>query len=125
MRKLLLLTQGSFYCFTGIWPLMHMPSFLRVTGPKNEVWLVVAVGFLVLSIGAALVCSALQARRERSIDLLALFAALGLGAVDVRYATRQVIQDIYLLDAAVEGALVLTWFWVFWRSVTNTHPEKR
>ncbi len=92
-----------------------MPSFLAVTGPKNEVWLVEVVGVLVLAIGAALFCAAFQQQRERSIDLLAVFSALGLGAMDIRYATLDVILDIYLLDAAVVAFLVVSWIWVIWR----------
>ncbi|WP_207431068.1 hypothetical protein [Sabulibacter ruber] len=124
MRKTLLIGQGIFYALTGIWPLLHMPSFLAVTGPKNEVWLVVTVGILVLAVGATLLAAAFQVHRERSPELLAFFCALGLGAVDVRYATRDVILDIYLLDAAAEFLLALVWLWVFFNSEKSSEKEK-
>ncbi|RNI22395.1 hypothetical protein [Rufibacter latericius] len=116
MRKLLLLIQGIYFSLTGIWPLVHMPSFLAVTGPKKEVWLVVTVGMLVLAIGAALITAAFQPREERSPMMLGFFSALGLGAIDVRYATREVILDIYLLDAIVEFLLAIAWIWVFFNT---------
>lgn len=115
IRKGLLWGQGLLYVLAGAWPLLHMPSFLAVTGPKNEVWLVVTVGVLVLAIGAAMLCSACQTGEEASVGLLAFFCALGLAAVDVRYATREVIRDVYLLDAAIESVFALGWLWVFWK----------
>jgi hypothetical protein len=30
------LAHGGFYLLTGVWPLVHMPSFLAVTGPKTD-----------------------------------------------------------------------------------------
>lgn len=28
--------QGTFYLATGIWPLVHIESFVAVTGPKTD-----------------------------------------------------------------------------------------
>jgi hypothetical protein len=28
--------QGAYFLVTGVWPLVHMPSFLAVTGPKTD-----------------------------------------------------------------------------------------
>ncbi|KAA3438447.1 hypothetical protein [Rufibacter hautae] len=116
MRKPLLIIQAIYYALTGIWPLVHMPSFLAVTGPKKEVWLVVTVGILVLAIGAALFTAAFQRQEERSAGVLGFFSAVGLGAVDVRYATHEVIRDVYLLDAVGEFMLALAWVYVFFKS---------
>ncbi|WP_181305302.1 hypothetical protein [Rufibacter sp. XAAS-G3-1] len=124
MRKWLLILQGIYYALTGIWPLWHMPSFLAVTGPKNEVWLVVAVGILVLVIGATLLVAAFQPREEKSAQLLGFFSAVGLGAVDVRYALNDVILDIYLLDAVGEFLLALAWLWVFFKNPESEAREK-
>ena len=30
------LVQGIFYFLTGIWPLLSMETFLKVTGPKTD-----------------------------------------------------------------------------------------
>ncbi|MFB9862657.1 hypothetical protein [Rufibacter immobilis] len=123
-RKILLMAQGGYFLLTGIWPLLHMPSFLAVTGPKNEVWLVVTVGLLILVIGATLLTAALQRQRERSPELLGFFSALSMGAVDVRYALHDVILDVYLLDAVAEFLLVLAWVWVFFKSGPKNTVDK-
>ena len=43
----LALAQGLCFTATGLWPLMHMPSFEAVTDPKEDKWLVRTVGVLV------------------------------------------------------------------------------
>ncbi|MBA9077935.1 hypothetical protein [Rufibacter quisquiliarum] len=113
MRRTVLWVQGIFYILTGIWPLLHMPSFLAVTGPKNEVWLVVTVGILVMVVGATFIASALQKRVERSVGLLGFFCAAGLAAIDMRYAFHDVILNVYLLDAAAEVVLAGLWVYIF------------
>ena len=32
--------QGLYFFFTSVWPIVHMSSFLAVTGPKHDLWLV-------------------------------------------------------------------------------------
>ena len=50
--------QGVYYLVTGIWPLVHMGSFQRVTGPKVDGWLVQTAGVLITAIGATLLAIA-------------------------------------------------------------------
>jgi hypothetical protein len=96
--------QGIFYTATGVWPLLHMPSFLRVTGPKTDLWLVKTVGTLVTAIGASLLVASAR-RKSLEADVLAIGSAVALAAVDINYAAKGVIRPVYLLDAAVEAAL--------------------
>jgi cytochrome b subunit of formate dehydrogenase len=48
------LSQGSYYVLTGLWPLLHRSSFLAVTGPKVDLWLVNTVGALLAVTGLVL-----------------------------------------------------------------------
>ena len=65
-------TQGVVYLATGLWPLISIRTFERVTGPKVDRWLVKTVGVLVTVIGAVL----LVAGRRRAVsDDLVLVAA--------------------------------------------------
>jgi hypothetical protein len=101
--------QGLFYLATGLWPLFHMRSFLWVTGPKVDLWLVRTVGILVAVIGAALLLGALRRRIGPELALLAAGSAAGLAAIDIYYALADRISDIYLLDAVAEIGLALLW----------------
>ena len=44
---ILALVQGAFYAATGLWALVDLGSFMAVTGPKTDHWLVKTVGILV------------------------------------------------------------------------------
>jgi hypothetical protein len=103
--------QGLFYLGTGLWPLVHIESFLDVTGPKTDLWLVYTVGLLVAVVGAVLLSAAWSGRVTPEVALLAVGAALALTAIDVIFVGREVIRPVYLADAAAEVLLVLAWAW--------------
>lgn len=110
----LALIQGLFYVVTGVWPLLDMVSFQVVTGPKTDLWLVRTVGVLVSVVGAVLIAASRSRRVTPEIVMLAVGSALGLAAIDLRYALAGRISAVYLADAAVEIGLSLVW-WIGWR----------
>jgi len=107
--KWIMIGQGAFYVSSGVWPLMSMRTFERVTGPKTDKWLVKTVGVLVSVIGGTLVLSGLRSKSEPATRLLAAGSAVGLSAIDVTYVAKRRISPVYLLDAAVEIALTAAW----------------
>ncbi len=109
LRTALAAGQGLFYVATGVWPLVHIESFVAVTGPKTDLWLVYTVGVLVAVVGAVLLLAARSGRVTPEVVLLAAGAALALAGIDVVFVLRDVIPPVYLADAAVEGLLVLGW----------------
>lgn len=94
MTTLLARVQGWFYLLTGLWAIVDLDSFQRVTGPKTDLWLVKTVGVLVAVIGAT---------------LLAVGSALDLAGIHLVYTLGGRISPVYLLDAAAEIGLGLLW----------------
>ena len=109
LRVALALGQGVFYVLTGLWAIVHLPSFEAVTGPKTDDWLVKTVGVLVTAIGGVLVLAGRRRRVTDELLLLGAGSALGLAAIDLVYVTSGTIAPIYLLDAGVEMLLALLW----------------
>lgn len=105
----LLLGQGIYYALTGIWPLLHMRSFLAVTGPKTDLWLVRTVGALVLVLGIFLLSLVGATDVPPQVALLAAGCAVALALVDLIYVARGCIAKIYLADAFPELALAGLW----------------
>jgi hypothetical protein len=101
--------QGTYYTATGIWPLVHLRSFLAVTGPKNDLWLVRTVGSLVTCIGAQMLIAGRRGEVVPEVKMLAALSAASLAGIDVCYAANRTISPVYLLDAAVEVALGVLW----------------
>jgi hypothetical protein len=108
-RKWIMIGQGAFYLSSGVWPLISMRTFERITGPKTDKWLVKTVGVLVSVIGGTLVLSGLRGNCEPAARFLAAGSAIGLSAIDVTYVAKRRISPVYLLDAALEIGLTAVW----------------
>jgi hypothetical protein len=72
------------------------------------------VGVLVTVVGAVLLAASRSRRVTPEIVMLAVGSALGLAAIDLRYALAARISAVYLADAVVEIGLSLLW-WIGWR----------
>ncbi len=47
MELLVAAAQAVYYVLTGVWPLVSMKTFLKVTGPKTDLWLVRTIGLFI------------------------------------------------------------------------------
>jgi hypothetical protein len=101
-----LLRQAVYYLVTGVWPFVHLRSFLAVTGPKSEIWLLKTVSALIAVVGAALGSAALRERETEEIVFLAAGSAAALGTIDVVYVARRRISPVYLLDALAQAVVL-------------------
>jgi hypothetical protein len=119
---MLALGQGVFYLATGVWPLLSIGTFERVTGPKVDRWLVKTVGVLVAVIGGVLLVAGRRRRVSDEVMLVAAGSAAGLAGIDLVYSGRGRISKVYLLDALGELALVAGWLRV-WRA-RRTDPSR-
>ena len=113
---LLLWIQGWYFLLPSVWPLVHMPSFLAVTGPKTDLWLVRTVALLLISISLTLLTAAYRKEYLPALGVLAVTSAAGVAAIDLYYALNDRIWDTYLIDAAGEGLLILAWQVYFFKS---------
>jgi hypothetical protein len=104
------LLQGIYYFITGVWPLLHIESFIWLSGPKYDIWLVKTVSIILAVIGISLFSAAFKKRVMFETFFLAAGSAAALAVVDIYYAAViDRIYDIYLLDALAEIILVLLW----------------
>ena len=103
------LVQGVYFFLSGVWPLLHMRSFLTVTGRKTDLWLVKTVAALIVAIGLGLLIAGIRHETPPPVVTIAVGSAAGLIAIDVTYVRRRTIAPVYLLDAAAEAGLILWW----------------
>src|SRR5687767_2403465 len=107
--------QAAYFFLTGVWPIVHVRSFMAVTGPKRDVWLVKTVGALITVIAVVIAMAAWRRAVSAEIVTLAIASAAALTAVDVWYVARRVIAKIYLVDAVAEVLLIAAWAYVLTR----------
>jgi hypothetical protein len=105
----LALFQGIYYLFTGIWPILSIESFMAVTGPKEEIWLVRTIGMLIFFVGASLIAAGIKKQVNAPIIIIAVGSAFGFLVVDVTYVWLNVISPVYLLDAVLELIILCLW----------------
>ncbi len=103
--QILVLTQGIYYLVTGLWPLFHIKSFEKLTGPKMDKWLVKMVGLLAADIGLII----LLAKGESYIPTLAVLSAASFAGIDAYYSLKGRISKIYLGDAVLQAIFILGW----------------
>ena len=112
-EKVVSLVQGIYFLITGIWPLVHIESFMAVTGPKNDLWLVRTVGALITVIAVILLIAGLKNKVNWSVRLLAVLSAAGLATIDIYYTAINVISPVYLLDALAEIIIIIWWLYQY------------
>jgi hypothetical protein len=105
----LTIVQGIYFIITGVWPILHIESFIAVTGPKTDIWLVKTVGMLVLVIGAGLLTAGIRQQISLPVVLIAAGSAFGFALVDIIYVWQGVIGPIYLADAFIELIFLVFW----------------
>lgn len=113
--RYLCLAQGVYFFLTAIWPLAHMQSFLAVTGPKHDLWLVRTVAVLILAMSVSFLTAGVLGPPRFEIVLLGISSTLGLAIVDIHYVMRGIISRIYLVDGMLELILATAWAvgWIF------------
>jgi hypothetical protein len=101
--------QGLYYVPFGLWPLIHINSFMALTGPKNDLWLVETVGALLAVVGAVLLVTGLRHTPSKGVALVGAGIAAVLALLDLAFVSMGSVGNIYLADAAAEGLLALWW----------------
>lgn len=104
-RSHIFLSQAIYYILTGLWPLVDIHSFMKVTGPKTDVWLVKMVGLLTVAIAITLFSS--YKKNNDTLSVLSITAALAYMSIDIYYYLNGTINFVYLGDALVEALIII------------------
>ncbi len=102
-------SQGGYYLATGLWPILHLRSFEKVTGPKPEGWLTKTLGGLIASVGVSLLLGAKRRHVSMELRALGLASALAFAVSDTLYPLRGRIKKTYLADALPQVVLAAGW----------------
>ena len=108
--------QGIYYFLTGVWGIVDIESFMMVTGPKVDIWLVKTVSVLVIAISLVFLYAGIRKRITQETILLAVASALGFIIIDVYYVSINRISAIYLMDALAQLALLTGWGFAYYQA---------
>jgi hypothetical protein len=110
----ILITHAGYLGVTGLWPLIHIDSFMAVLGPKTDLWLVYTVALLLISVAWRLfLCR--HFGQYRLTGGIAIPTALSLAFIDFYYSATDVIRDIYEVDGFIQVIFIILWLAVLRR----------
>ncbi|RIJ42439.1 hypothetical protein [Pontibacter oryzae] len=112
--------HGAYWGIGAMWPLVHMDSFIWVTGPKEELWLVRCLSLLMIVVGLVLFIAGTKKRITPDLKWLGVGGALVMALVDFFYVFSGKIREVYLLDGVAELILIGLWFWAGNRGILNS-----
>lgn len=101
--------QGLFYVVTGLWPIVHLESFLAVTGPKTDLWLVQTLGALLVGVGGVMLLSTTEERLGLTCKRLGVAVSGVLAGAEVSFFLRGHTATTHLVHAAIEALFVVAW----------------
>ena len=105
----MLYTQSIYAFITGVWPLIDIASFVTITGPKEDIWLVKTVGAMLIPVSITLAAfTRINTSRVPAI-LLGGLTALVFAVIDFQYALAGVISNVYLLDGSLQVLFIAGW----------------
>lgn len=109
---LLIPVQCAYTLVTALWGLLHIESFMAVTGAKTDVWLVKTVSALLIPIAICLAMYGFIKTDIRPAIVLGSLTAVSLAGIDFYYALTGVISPIYMADGALQVAFLIGWILV-------------
>jgi len=111
--------QGVYILVTALWGLLHIESFMAITGPKTDIWLVKTVSAVLVPIGATLLLYRFFSTDVRPAIALGGLSSLSLIPIDFYYALNNVISDIYMADGIIQLIILLLWSIILGKAIRD------
>jgi hypothetical protein len=112
LYKVLLWIQGGYTTLTALWGLADIDSFMAITGPKTDVWLVKTASVVLMAIGLTLISYVFIKTDPLPAIILGILTSGGLAVIDFYYSGRGVISQIYSMDGVAEVVFALVWLYL-------------
>lgn len=105
----MLWAQSLYTLVTALWALIDIDSFMAVTGPKTDIWLVKTVAVILIPISFCLISACFVHTNLLPIAVLSITLATGLIIIEIYYTGRGTISKIYLADTVMQSGFIAAW----------------
>jgi energy-converting hydrogenase Eha subunit E len=112
LYKTILIIQGIYTSITALWAIVDIGSFMKVTGPKNDIWLVKTLSVILLAIGLTFISHSFQHKISLPAITLALSTSLSLAIIDFHYVSEGVISRVYSADGIIQVIFFVFWIYI-------------
>jgi len=117
------LVQGIYTLLTALWALVDIKSFMEVTGPKTDVWLVKTVAVLLLPIAVCFLWNLFFKTDRLLVIIIGIMSSAGLAFIDFHYTKNGTIKWIYKADGYLQLLFLLVWVILLVRHI-KSYREK-
>lgn len=124
LYRSLLWVQGVYSLITAVWPIVHIDSFMAVTGPKTDLWLVKTVSVLILAIALFLLVQIKYLLPVVPVAIMAITMSAGLLIIDFYYPAIDRISGIYMADGILQFIFLCTWIFLLFSRKRLEHQLK-
>ena len=118
--RIVLWVQTIYYFLTAAWGLIDIKSFMLVTGPKTDVWLVKTVSVLLLAVSFCFITNLIIKTNRWPVIILAVCCCIFLAGIDIYYAGKHVISAIYFVDSFAQVILLIAWIIIIVRNLKES-----
>lgn len=102
--------QGFYFLLTVVWPLIDIESFMKVTGPKVDTWLVVTVSWLLLPYTLIALTAAFNwVKINKLLIFVMILVSLALAGVEFYYYLMGRIRWVYAAGGVLQ--LIFAGWW--------------
>lgn len=101
--------QGSYTLLTTLWAVTDIRSFMQVTGPKTDIWLVKTVAVVLIPVGLCFLLADRVKKDHWLVIMIGITSSLGLAIIDFYYTASKTISRVYALDGALQVIFLLSW----------------
>jgi hypothetical protein len=109
---MLLLVQGIYTLVTAVWPLLHIESFMMITGPKTDIWLVKTVAVVLIPIALLFLLNRYNEGSLLHVLVVAISSSVGLASIDFYYTANETISWVYAVDGALQVIFIVCWIYL-------------
>jgi hypothetical protein len=115
--RLLLIIQGFYTFITALWAIIDIDSFMEITGPKTDLWLVKTVSIVLVAVGLTLLAHLKHSEHPvLPAIVLGCFTSAGLAFIDFFYSSSNTISFVYATDGIIEVFFFIGWMIVLSRT---------
>ena len=102
LLKFILIFQGLYYSLTGLWAIVSLDSFSRITEHRGEPFEMHSIAGMALVIGLFFIWSAFKEELRRPVGFLALGLVLAISIPELVYLPKIGNPTLFWVDFAEE-----------------------
>ena len=110
--NVLCVTQGLYTLLTALWALVDIRTFMLVTGPKTDIWLVKTVAGILVSVALCFLSGPFVRQDFFTVILVGITSSAALASIDFYYTANGTIKKIYRADGNLQVIFLLSWLYL-------------